>query len=195
MTDEYVVQEALASIEYALLCYDYGKLDEFLKTGNEEASEDYINCFYGAMDVATDFFESCYYEASNVTKFYFSYRAMVEYYRLCRIHSSKHGLRLCDDPYMIEALRFVQGTFDFGYSGGYSVHLQTKINHEWASGLVIHLDDNYFTAEFELAEALLEIGAWYEENCRLLREKLLKERAIWLPALPPHNAAGGKSEQ
>ena len=62
MTDEYVVQEALASIEYALLCYDYGKLDEFLKTGNEEASEDYINCFYGALDVATDFFESQYYD-------------------------------------------------------------------------------------------------------------------------------------
>ena len=195
MVDEYVVQEQLASIEYALLCYDYGKLDDFLKTGNREATEDYINCYYGAIEVATDFFESCYYEASNETKFYFSYRAMVEYYRLCRIHSSKHGLRLRDDPYMLDALRFVQQMFDFGYTGGYSVHLQTKINHEWASGLVIHLDDSYFTAEYELAEALLEIGAWYERNCMLLRETLLMERAIWLPALPPHHAEGGKSEQ
>ena len=195
MTDEYVVQEELTSIEYALLCYDYGKLDEFLKTGNEEASEDYINCFYGALDVATDFFESQYYEISSETKFYFSYRAIVEYYRLCRIHSSKHGLKLRNDPYMKEALRFVQGMFDFGYNGGYSVHLQTKINHEWASGLVIHLDESYFTAEFELAEALLEIGAGYEESCRRLREELLQEHAIWLPALPPHNAEGGKCEQ
>ena len=131
---------------------------------------------------------------SNKMIFNFSYRAMVEYYRLCRIHSSKHGLRLRDDPYMLDALRFVQQMFDFGYTGGYSVHLQTKINHEWASGLVIHLDDSYFTAEYELAEALLEIGAWYELHCRVLRETLLKERAIWLPALPPHNAEGGKRE-
>ena len=195
MVDEYVVQEELASIEYALLCYDYGKLDEFMKTGNKEASEDYINCFYGAMEVASDFYESYYCEALNETKFYFSYRAMVEYYRLCRIHSSKHGLRLRNDPYILDALRFVQWTFDFGYIGGYSVHLQTKINHEWASGLVIHLDNSYFTAEYELTEALFEIGAWYELHCRLLRETLLKERAIWLPALPPHHAEGGKYEQ
>lgn len=186
MVTEYEVLYDLESIRFALLCYDYGELDEFLATGNTEATEEYINCFYGAMDAATDFFESRYYDSKEATKFYFSHRDMVEYYRLCRVYSAKHGVRLRDNPYMRDAQHFVQYMFDFNYNGGYSVHLQTRINHEWASGLVIWLDENYFNSEYELAEALFEIGGWYREHARLLRERLLKERAIWLPALPAH---------
>lgn len=181
-----VVLEMLPSIQYALLCYTYGKLDKFISFGNTEAHEDYMETYYDAIGSAADLFEIHYSEKAEEHCFYVSFQNMVEYYRLCRQYSRSHHIRLGDNPYMKEAKDYVYCTMELGGNGGYYVHLQTKINHEWASGLVIRTDDNYFNGEFELAEAVFEIGDYYERAVVRLRQTLLKEYAFWLPSLPEH---------
>ncbi len=180
------VLEMLPSIQYALLCYTYGKLDKFISFGNTEAHEDYIETYYDAIGSAADLFELHYSEKTEEHCLYVSFQSMVEYYRLCRQYSRSHHIRLGDNPYMKEAEDYVYCTMELDGNGGYYVHLQTKINHEWASGLVIRTDDNYFNGEFELAEAVFEIGDYYERAVVRLRQTLLKEYAFWLPALPEH---------
>ena len=180
------VLEMLPSIQYALLCYTYGKLDKFISFGNTEAHEDYIETYYDAIGSAADLFELHYSEKTEEHCLYVSFQSMVEYYRLCRQYSRVHRIRLRENPYMKDAEDYVHCAMDLDGNGGYYVHLQTKINHKWASGLVIYIDEGNFNSEFELAEAVFEIGDYYERAVVRLRQTLLKEYAFWLPALPEH---------
>ena len=56
-------------------------------------------------------------------------------------------------------------------SGNYGWTLLTRINHQWASGIVFYHDD-YFDAYayMELIEALLEIFHFYETELEALRQ-------------------------
>lgn len=180
------ILEMLPSIQYAMLCDSYGKLDKFIGYGNKSPHEDWCECYYDAIGAATDLFDGNYNETYEVHTLYVSFASMVEFYRLCRVYGKLHHVRLKDNPYVREAFNFVFNAMDFSSNGGYAVYLQTKINHQWASGLVIRTDANYFYEEFELVEAIFEVGAWYERALLRLRKTLLEEYAFWLPALPEH---------
>ena len=180
---------SLESVKYACLCYKYGRLRDFLNSGNQEPREDYYTCFMDIAEIAVDFIAGNYQEDYCVDIYYFSYKDMMEYYRLCRVYSCKHGIRLRDNPFMREAEQFVTDAMEFNNYGGYWYHLHTKINHDWASGIVIHLDDNCFQDEFGLSEAMLSIGGWYASAVIRLRQTLLEEYAFWLPALAAHKEA------
>ena len=182
----YNILEILPSIRYAALCYRYGKLDEFIACDNQYPDEDYYSCFFDAIGSAADFFEIGWNEAFETNTFYISFDSMMEYYRLCRVYSKARHIWLKNNPFMIEARQFVESTFHLDNFGGYYVRLQTKVNHRWASGLVIYTDANYFNAEFDLAEAVFETGAWYRNGVYQLRKKLLEEGIIYLPALQEH---------
>lgn len=185
------ILELLPSIQYAMLCYAFGKLNKFISYGNKGPHDSYYECYFDAIGAAADIFEVHHCERYGEHNLYVSFESMMEYYRLCRIYSKLHHIRLPDNPYIKEAERYVECTMDFGEYGGYHVHLQTKVNHKWASGLVISTDDNCFNEEFELAEAIFDVGAWYEFSVHRLRKKLLEEYALWLPALPEHRKEVG----
>ena len=181
-----MVLEMLPSIQYAMLCYSYNRLDRYIGYGNTEPHCDCYECYFDAIGAASDLFVVHYSECYEQHCLYVSFESMMEYYRLCRTYSRLHHIRLCDNPFMKAAQERVQSVFDLDSDGGYYVHLQTKVNHKWASGLVIRTDETYFNSEFELAEAVFEAGFYYAYAVRNLREKLLEEFAFWLPALPEH---------
>jgi len=106
-------------------------------------------------------------------KYYFSDPAMMEYYRLCREYSRKTGVRLKQNPFMLKAGEYVRWMLQLG-SYGYDWTLLTKINHEWASGIVFYLDER-FNAHLELLEALLEIFRFYETELEVLKQALSKQ--------------------
>ena len=168
------IQDMLPSIHWAILCYEYGKLDEFIASGNSGPFDEYYSCFWDVLQFASDFLFCEELEDYEAQKYYFGFKSMSEYYRLCRDYCVQRGVRLKDNPYMREAERFVENAMDFGMGsyGGYSFLLQTKINHKWASGLLVLTDDYCFRSEFELTEAILSIGAWYKDAVARLKNDL-----------------------
>lgn len=186
--EEVDVLELLESIHCAILCYDYGKLDQFI-ADNSEPTDERFSCFFTAMYAAVDFIHEDYDENYEVNKYYFSWKSMVEYYRLCRDYCVKHGVSLKDNPFMEEAADFVERTMLFDhYGGGYDFYLKTKINHEWASGLLFRTDC-YFDSEFELAEALFMIGDWYQKGVERLKAALQAEKIVAFPQRTPQKEA------
>lgn len=188
------VREILPSISYACLCHKYGKLEKFIEAGNDAPTNDYFDCFYSALWIAGDKVSSHYNEDWCVASYYFSYQAMMDYYRLCRVYGKRRRIRLKENPFMKKAETFVNRMMDLGY-GYYAFRLQTKVNHRWASGVVIYIDENGFNAEFEMVEAMFAIGDWYARAELYLWSVLDREGAFQSPALPAHESEEERNEQ
>lgn len=176
MTEE-EISEVLPSIALARTFYEYGKLDAMLNAGFDKPDSEIFMMFWELIDATSDFVHHDYDENWDVAKWYFSFEAMVEYYRLCRVYGGLHGLKLKDNPYMQEAQRYVETTMDFNGQYGYAWHLNTRINHKWASGIVFRTDE-YFNAEYDLLEALLAIGDWYKRHLEKLRSVIEEEKRL-----------------
>ena len=58
---------------------------------------------------------------------------------------------------------------DFDSCYGFAWTLHTRINHQWASGIVFRIDENFY-GEFDLLEALLSIADWYKCHLDPLRK-------------------------
>lgn len=178
------ISDYLTSIYYAQLFAFFGRLEEFLSESNMAiATDDYYDLFFVGIENAMDFVAGDYIGAFDANKWYLSDPCMVEYYRLCRLYGSKHGLKLKDNPFMVEAERQVDrmlhiNAYDYGYT------LLTKYNHPRASGVVFYCG-SAFNGEFELVEAMLYIKDWFETALIRLRHTLLMERVLQLPLLPP----------
>ena len=168
MTEEEII-DVLPSIVVARLFYAYGRLDDLLKAGFETADDDFYEMFWELLDTIPDFIDYDYNEYSGVTKWYFGFKDMMEYYRLCRAYSRLCGVKLKDNPYMRDAQRFVEYAMDFDGCYGFAWTLHTRINHQWASGIVFRIDEN-FCGEFDLLDALLSIADWYKCHLAPLRK-------------------------
>lgn len=73
------------------------------------------------------------------------------------------------NPYMRDAQRFVEYAMDLDGYYGFAWTLHTRINHQWASGIVFRIDED-FNGEFDLLEALLSIADWYKCHLEPLRK-------------------------
>lgn len=173
MCDE-EISDALASLRWAMMCNHYGKLQDFIDAGNTSFHDEWYSCFWDVLGFGSDFLNADYDEYYAVNTYYFGFDAMSEYYRLCRTYCVQRGVSLKQNPYMREAEIFVENAMDWGSGeyGGYAFWLQTKINHKWASGLVVKTDENYFGAEFDFAESILAINAWYQDAVVRLKADL-----------------------
>lgn len=177
MTEEDIV-DVLPSIAAARLFYAYGRLNDFMKCGFETADNSFYEMFWELLGVIADFISYDYIEDYDMTKWYFSFKAMMEYYRLCRIFSRLRGVKLKDNPYVRDAQRFVECAMDLNNGYGYAWTLHTRINHKWASGIVFRTDE-HFCEEFELLDALLSIADWYKCHLDPLRKAIEEaERAV-----------------
>lgn len=109
-------------------------------------------------------------------KIYLSSEVMTEFYRLCREHASLLSVKLKDEPFYRRAEEYVERTIEVegvGYSFG--VWLLTKINHRWASGLVVCTTAGYYDWS-ELALKLCEIPEYYRNQIKELREAVERLR-------------------
>ena len=163
------INEVLPSITIARLFYIYGRLDDLMKCGFETADDSFYEMFWELLGTIPDFISYDYVEDYDVTKWYFSFKDMMEYYRLCRAYSRLHGVKLKDNPYMRDAQQFVEYVMNFDSYYGYGWTLHTRINHQWASGIVFRIDEG-FDGEFDLLEALLSIADWYKCHLDPLRK-------------------------
>ena len=170
MSEEEII-DVLPSIAAARLFYTYGRLDDLLSAGIKGPDSGFYEIFWDLLNAIPDFVAYDYSEDYGVTKWYFSFKDMMEYYRLCRIYGSLHKLKLQDNPYMRIAESFVECAMDFGGMGGFAWTLHTKIGHKWASGIVFRTD-GYFDAEYQLLEALLSIGDWFKFQLEPLRKAI-----------------------
>ena len=172
---EYEILDYLPNLQWPMLCYEYGKLDDYIAQGNRQLQEECYESFFDVISIAADFLDMDYRDDYGENKFYFGFKSMSEYYRLCRDYCNARHVSLKQNPYMAEARQFVNAAMELDSYGGYAYCLQTKINHEWASGLLVLTDESYFNAEYDLAEALLRINAWYTRGVERLKEDLAKE--------------------
>lgn len=163
------INEVLPSITIARLFYIYGRLDDLLNSGFEAADSDFYEMFWELLYRIPDFCSYDYDEYSGLTKWYFSFKDMMEYYRLCRAFSRLRRVKLKDNPYMRDAQQFVEYVMNFDSYYGYGWTLHTRINHQWASGIVFRIDEG-FDGEFDLLEALLSIADWYKCHLDPLRK-------------------------
>lgn len=172
------ISYVLPSISLAKLFHSYGLLDQMINMGFDRADEEYLFMFYELLELTADAVWCGYDDNYEVNTWYFSNRSMQEYYRLCQEYSKKHGIKLKENPYMKEAERYVDTCMNFN-TCGYAYWLNTKINHEWASGIVLRTDC-YFNGEHDLLEALLEIREWYECAVKRLKEELYPKNGLLL---------------
>ena len=180
---------SLQTVRAARMFYEYGKLDRLLERGITTSSDDLYDIYYELLIAATDYMDQKFNEDYEYDHWYFSFRSMMQYYRLIREYGSLHSMKLSENPYVKKAedmlySAFYTCTWDGGISWGY----QKKIGSEWSSGIVVEID-NYFSSEYELLKALLTIDEWYKAEVRELENLLKKERALAKRCVPELEAA------
>lgn len=181
--------DSLQTISMARLFYEYGKLNRLLERGITISSDDLYEIYYELLIAATDYIDQKYNESYECDHWYFSFRSMMQYYRLIREYGSLHSMKLSENPYVRKAEEMLSAAFyPCCLNGGMGWSYQKKISSEWSSGLIVETD-GYFHYELDLLEALLSIDAWYEKEVRKLEILLKKERALAKRYVPESEAA------
>lgn len=181
--------DSLQTISMARLFYEYGKLDRLLERGITISSDDLYEIYYELLLAATDYLDQKYNESYECDHWYFSFRSMMQYYRLIREYGSLHSMKLSENPYVKKAeQKLAAELYSCGCSGGMGWGYQMKISSKWSSGVMVETDC-YFHGEYELLEALLAIDAWYTEEVQKLENLLRKERALAKRCVPELEAA------
>ena len=132
-------------------------------------------------DTIPDFISYDYNEYSGVTKWYFGFKDMMEYYRLCRAHSRLCGVKLKDNLCGAHAVVEYAMDLDGYYGFAWTLHTGSTISGPAASCSRI---DEDFNGEFDLLEALLSIADWYKCHLEPLRKAVeetgaLQRRTAW----------------
>lgn len=163
----------LNMLEVAVMMHEAGRedlLDEVCGCSfdYEEDYEFATNGLYAVSDLVKDY----YNQNKEIGSYYFSSHDMMAYYRLCREYGSYKGIPLKDNPYMRRAKETVHGLLlksDCYYCG---YILQTKLNHQWASGIVFYYDSSYFYEYTALLSRMILIFQFYTETLAELRAEL-----------------------
>jgi hypothetical protein len=174
-------KRAFVGVYIHKVIYDNGRLDEYAAEVPEYVDCDaeyevgYLGLFYVTERVWYHRTSDPDY-GSEVETFYFSNRDIMEYYRLCREYGKRRRVKLSANPYMLEAKRFVNDCLDQGCPVC-DYLLQTKINHDWASGIVFRMWPE-FEWHFELLTLINNIFMYYKEQLQKLKKELEKPCSI-----------------
>ena len=172
--------EAIETIRLYKMFHDFGRADK-LESGHEADRDLYWTMIHDMSLNITDKVWYSFDESFATEKYYYSSSSMMEYYRLCREYSKKHNIPLECNPYIEKARRYAKDKFN--QSLPYMDYaLQTKINHDNASGIVIWIYHEYFNSYSELMEALLHIFSSYEYELIELKAALKSESMILMEA-------------
>ena len=180
---------SLQTVRAARMFYEYGKLDRLLERDITTSSDDLYEVYYELLIAATDYMDQKFNEDYEYDHWYFSFRSMMQYYRLIREYGSLHSMKLSENPYIRKAEEMLSDTFyPCSQGGGMGWSYQKKISSEWSSGIVVEIDA-YFSSEYELLETLLTIDKWYKAEVQELEKLLKKERALVKRHVPELEAA------
>lgn len=180
---------ALRTIHAARLFYEYGKLDRLLACDVRQSADGLCEIYYDLLYAACDYLSIDYDDLYEREHWYFSFRSMMQYYRLIREYGSLHSMKLSENPYVEKAEDMLDSAFyTCTWDGGISCGYQKKIGSEWSSGIVVEID-RYFHSEYELLRALLTIDEWYKAEVQELENLLKKERALAKRCVPELEAA------
>ena len=94
---------SLQTISMARLFYEYGKLDRLLERGITTSSDDLYEVYYELLIAATDYMDQKFNEDYEYDHWYFSFRSMMQYYRLIREYGGLHSMKLSENPYIKKA--------------------------------------------------------------------------------------------
>ena len=161
--------------------YEYGKLDRLLEQdittfGVTICMRSIMNCSDRRLRIMHRSTNSM--KNMNTDHWYFSFRSMMQYYRLIREYGSLHSMKLSENPYVKKAEEMLSAAlYSCCLNGGMGWSYQKKIGAEWSSGLIVETDGS-FHYEIDLLEALLAIDAWYTEEVQKLENLLRKERTL-----------------
>ena len=180
---------SLQTVRIACLFYEHGKLDRLLERSITTSSDDLYEVYYELLIAATDYMDQKFNEDYEYDHWYFSFRSMMQYYRLVREYGSLHSMKLSENPYIMNAERMLSAElFECSCDGGMGWGYQKKISSEWSSGLIVETDE-YFNSEYSLLEALLAIDEWYADEVQKLEILLKKEQALAKRYVPELEAA------
>ena len=180
---------SLQTVRIACLFYEHGKLDRLLEQSITNSEYDLYEIYYELLYAACNYASFGYNEEYERSHWYFSFRSMMQYYRLVREYGSLHSMKLSENPYIMNAERMLSAElFECSCDGGMGWGYQMKISSKWSSGVMVETDC-YFHGEYELLEALLAIDAWYTEEVRKLETLLKVERAAKTAYVPELEAA------
>ena len=180
---------SLQTVRMAYLFYEHGKLDRLLEQNITNSEYDLYEIYYDLLYAACDYASFGYNENFERGHWYFSFRSMMQYYRLVREYGSLHSMKLSENPYIRNAERMLSTElYECGCDGGMGWSYQKKISSEGSSGLIVETDE-YFSSEYRLLEALLAIDEWYTDEVQKLETLLKKERALAKRYVPELEAA------
>ena len=180
---------SLQTVRAARMFYEYGKLDRLLEQNITNSEYDLYEIYYELLYAACDYASFGYNEEYERSHWYFSFRSMMQYYRLIREYGGLHSMKLSENPYIKKAEEMLSAAlYPCCLNGGMGWSYQKKISSEWSSGLIVETDD-FFRSEYELLQTLLAIDAWYTEEVQKLENLLRKERALAKRYVPELEAA------
>ena len=112
-----------------------------------------------------------YSEHYDVETIYISSPDMMEYYRLCRVYGKMTGVSLKNNPYMEKSSDFVRRWLYQPECYTCEYRLQTKINREWASGIIFRIYPE-FSGYYALLIVLDYILTFYSEELKSLKAEI-----------------------
>jgi phenylalanine-4-hydroxylase len=174
-------RHAFISVYVCKIIHDTGRLKEFMQDGPEyvDSDTDYAAVRIGLYYVTEKVWSSVTHDSDYgevIETLYFSDSTIMEYYRLCREYGKRHGVKLATNPYMLEAKRFVDNCLDQGCPVC-EYRLQTKINHDWASGVVFRMWPE-FEWHFALLTLIHQIFGFYREQLQRLKKELELDQKV-----------------
>ena len=98
---------------------------------------------------------------------------MMEFYRLCRVHAKLLRVKLHEEPFFARAKRFVYSQLYNSYTFDYT--LQTKVNREYASGIVVRFTGDFYEFE-DFNMAMIGVMRFYRAEAARLKNALAMTR-------------------
>lgn len=106
---------------------------------------------------------------------YYSSESMMEFYRLCRTHARRLHIKLCEEPFLMQAERFVYAQLGNSYTFEYTLH--TKVNRQYASGIAVRFTEEFCEYE-DFDMAMIDIMQFYRDETLRLKKVLASTQQI-----------------
>ena len=120
---------SLQTVRAARMFYEYRKLDRLLERDITTSSDDLYEVYYELLIAATDYMDQKFNEDYEYDHWYFSFRSMMQYYRLIREYGSLHSMKLSENPYVKKAEEMLSATlYPCCLNGGMGWGYQKKIS-------------------------------------------------------------------
>lgn len=185
--------DALVVVRVAKLLKDHGREDAFQLIRDCYCADydDEYPASIEALENISDFFRHDYDDESDMERMYFSDRAIMEYYRLCREDARLRKIPFEESPLVKKAEDYVQEWMNEPgcYYCGYGIKLDPE--EQWGCGIIFDYSAYDFYEYYPLLQRMLHVLDFYRDELPTLRREVdaLKRPFAIVPYLPKGGAA------